>query len=208
MAKVKLALAEKTDDDVIALTSTIVTSMTGNANFTTPNPPLATLTTSKTALQTKINAYNAALASADTLKADRDAASIALRNLLTQEGAYVDNITGGDKIKIESSGMDTRSESAPIPMTRVLELELSEGDHSGTIQIFWKPIRGAKSYEIQINLVNPDTEASWAFKQVATASSDTLESLTPGQRIWARVRAIGGAGDKGAWSDPATRFVP
>jgi hypothetical protein len=41
MAKVKLGLKNLTPDQKIDLANTIKTAMTGNANFTTPNPTLA-----------------------------------------------------------------------------------------------------------------------------------------------------------------------
>jgi len=41
MAKVKLGLKELTADQKIDQANTIKTAMTGNANFTTPNPTLA-----------------------------------------------------------------------------------------------------------------------------------------------------------------------
>jgi hypothetical protein len=41
MAKVKLGLKNLTRDEKIDQANTIKTAMTGNANFTTPNPTLA-----------------------------------------------------------------------------------------------------------------------------------------------------------------------
>jgi hypothetical protein len=41
MAKVKLGLRDLSPDEKVDLANTIKTAMTGNANFTTPNPTLA-----------------------------------------------------------------------------------------------------------------------------------------------------------------------
>ena len=92
MAKVKLGLSRLGPDDLVALANTIKTAMTGNANFTTPNPSLASLTTLITTAQTKIGAYNNAKAAADTALSDRDTALVALRAALTQEGDNVQKI--------------------------------------------------------------------------------------------------------------------
>ena len=62
MAKVKLDLRSLNPDGLVTLANTIKTAMTGNANFATPNPTLASVTTLKTAAATKIAAYNTALA--------------------------------------------------------------------------------------------------------------------------------------------------
>ena len=208
MAKVKLGLDGLNPEDKIAQALTIKTSMTGNANFTTPNPPLATYNTSITTSQTKVAAYNSAKAAAETALADRDAALATMDGLTTQLGDYVQNITGGDKIKIESAGMDTRADAAPVTMTQVLDLVLSEGDDAGTLDIVWKPVKGAKSYEIWLNLINPDVPANWSLKQTSSASRDQLTGLTSGVKAWVRVRAIGGNNQKGPFSDPATKTVP
>lgn len=208
MAKPKLGLGSLTDSEVIALANTIVTAMTGNANFTTPNPTLASVTTAKTTAQTKVAAYNSAKAAADTALADRDAAIKALSALLTLEAAYVENVTGGDKVKIESAGMLTRADGSPITVTQVLDLAVSEGDDAGSLDLVWKPVKGAKSYEIHINSSDPNVPANWSFKQSASKSSATIEGLTSGAKIWVRVRAVGAKNDTGPFSDPATKTVP
>ena len=134
MAKVKLGLKERNPEEKVALTRTVVTAMTGNANFTTPNPALATLTTAANTAETKINAYNSAREAAETALADRDASVHALEGLLTQEGAYVENTSGGDRVKIESAGMDVRADGVPVgQMTQVLDLAVTEGDFEGTL---------------------------------------------------------------------------
>ena len=81
MSKVKLGLQKLPPDDVVALATTIITAMTGNANFATPNPTLASFTTLKAALATKIAAHNSALAAAATALSDRDTALAELKRM-------------------------------------------------------------------------------------------------------------------------------
>jgi len=208
MAKVKLGLRNLNPDELVALANTIKTAMTGNANFTTPNPSLASLTTLITTAQTKIGTYNSAKAAADTALSDRDSALVALRAALTQEADYVQNISAGDATKIESAGMSVRDEAAPIgPPTQVLDLVVTVGDNDGSLDTSWNPVRGAGSYEIQTS-ADPITASSWAFKQTATKSSATLTGLTSGAKTWVRVRAIGSGNAPGPWSDPAVKTVP
>ena len=127
-------------------------------------------------------------------------------SLLNQEGAYVQTTSGGDAVKIQSSGFDVASDGGPIHMTKVENLGAATGDSPGEIDLNWNPVSGAKSYEIQ-TATDPNTPASWAFKDNATKSKVTLSGLTSASRIWVRVRAIG-ANDKGGWSDPAESIVP
>ncbi len=174
MAKVKLGLSRLTPDELVDLGNTIKTAMTGNANFTTPNPSLASIGTLITTAQTKIAAYNTAKAAVDTALSDRDTALAALRTGLSQEGDYVQNITNGDKTKIESAGMSVRDDAAPIGTpAQVMNLAVTEGDFEGTLDAAWDKVRGASSYEIQTS-PDPITSTSWAFKQSASKSSATL----------------------------------
>jgi hypothetical protein len=208
MAKVKLGLRDLSPDEKVDLANTIKTAMTGNANFPTPNPPLATIGTLTTTAQTKIALCNTTRALLDTQLSDRDVALTALSNGLTQEADYVQNASGGDKVKIESAGMSVRDDAAPIGTpTQVLNLVLTEGDFEGTLDVAWDKVRGASSYEIQIS-VDPITPTSWAFKQSASKSSATIQGLTSGAKLWVRVRAIGAGNTPGPWSDPATKVVP
>src|SRR5436190_12128568 len=153
MAKVKLELRTLTPDELVALANNIKTAMTGNANFATPNPTLAALGTAITAAQTKIAAYNTAVSATSTALSDRDTSLQNLRGLLTQEGAYVENITGGDKTKIESAPMGVRADAAPAgPPTQVLNLVVTAGDNDGSLDVAFDPVRGANSYEIWTSL--------------------------------------------------------
>ena len=208
MAKVKLSLGNLSAEELVAFANTVKTAMTGNASFPTPNPTLAAFGTLITTASTKIAAYNTAKAAAETALADRDAALGALRGGFSLLGDYVQNASGGDVVKIESAGMDVRAATAPVAMTKVLDLAVSEGDNPGSLDAMWKPVRGARSYEIQVNTVNPDVEANWSFKKSTSKSSDTVAGLTSGAKAWVRVRAIGGHDDAGPYSDPATKVVP
>lgn len=208
MAKVKLGLSRLSPDEVVSLANTIKTAMTGNANFTTPNPTLTAIGTLITTAQTKIAGYNTANAAAETALADRDTAVAALRAGLSQEGDYVQNVTNGDKTKIESAGMSVRDDATPVGApTQVLNLVVTAGDNDGTLDASWDPVRGAASYEIQTSL-DPVSGTSWTFKQSASKSSATAAGLTSGTKMWVRVRAIGSGNATGPWSDPATKVVP
>jgi hypothetical protein len=206
MAKVKVGLKNASREQIADKIDTVKTAMTGNANFTTPNPSLTTLGAAGTTLRTKIAAIESARANLQTAVADGDAAAANAMNLLNQEAAYVDTTSGGDPVKIQSSGFDVAGAGGPIHMTPVTNLGAAVGDSPGEIDLNWNPVPGAKSYEIHTS-TDPNTPTSWAFKDSATKSKVTLDGLTSASRIWVRVRAIG-ANDKGGWSDPAETVVP
>jgi hypothetical protein len=207
MAKVKLGLDRMSPQEVTDLATRIVTMMTGNANFTTPNPTLASITTQKTTTSTSITAQETAKATAEAATITRDTNLAALKAALSQLAAYVENASGGDAAKIESAGMSVRADSTvPVgPMGQVLDLVLSAGDFEGTLDAMWQPVRGAKSYEIQ---VSPDPPSTWTQKMASGKSSATVPGLASATKLWVRVRAVGASNQAGPWSDPATKVVP
>ncbi len=207
MAKVKLGLDKLTPVGVTDLATRVVTMMTGNPNFPTPNPPLATVTTQKTSTAASITAQETAKATAEGATITRDAELAALKRLLSQLASYVENASGGDAAKIESSGMSVRAPSTPPvgPMPQVMDLVLTAGDFEGTLDAMWHPVRGAKSFEIQIS---PDPPGTWTQKMASGKSSATIQGLTSGAKTWVRVRAVGADNQPGPWSDPAVKVVP
>jgi hypothetical protein len=208
MAKVKLGLQGLTPDQKVAYATTVKTAMTGNPNFLTPNPTLASVGTLTTALQTKINAYNAAVAAVAAALLDRDNAELALTGALTSLASYVDNTSGGDAFKIASAAMSVRAVAAAVgPLGQVLSFVVTANENEGALDLAWDPVRGALSYEVWIS-VDPITSDSWTHKMTAGRSNATITGLTTGAKQWVRVRAVGAKNQTGPWSDPAVKTVP
>jgi hypothetical protein len=157
-------------------------------------------------VRAKILAIETAKTVLATAIADGDATAQTLADMLTAEGAYVQKASGGDPVKIQSSGFGVQSDGGPVHMSKVVNLGAATSDSPGEIDLNWNRVEGARSYEIQM-ANDPDTPNSWAFKESSTKSKVTLTGLTSATRVWVRVRAIG-ANDKGGWSDPAETVVP
>jgi hypothetical protein len=213
MAKFKVKLNVRTliISALIALVRNVVVKMTGNATFGTPNPPLPALTAAADNLET-------AKAKVDTLKsdlkqavADQDAKEKILQDLVTKEGTYVELQSDGDKVKIESAGMDAWDSSGSPPvgtLPKVLDLALTHGDEAGEVDAHWHPVKKSTNYTIQTTYTDPNDPASvWADNAHPTKSSISLKGLTTGQRVWVRVCANGSDGP-GAFSDPNSIIVP
>ena len=92
----------------------VVTSMTGNANFATPSPTLASVTAKADDLETTYNDAQAARLTAQQKTNLQTDSSQTADSSMTQLAAYVENITAGDAAKIQSAGMALRAEGAPI----------------------------------------------------------------------------------------------
>lgn len=182
--------------DKLQRTSEIITAMTGNANFPTPNPDLADVETARAALAA---AFQKALDGARTAKADQRTKNDELNELLRPLRDYVNEIAVGDEDIVLSSGFEASKIPAPIgKMPQVVNLEISSGDGDGSVTLKWKAIYGAKTYQIEISEDNgttfrPETSTTRSLKNV-------VEGLTLARYYTFRVAAIGAAG-RGPWSD-------
>jgi hypothetical protein len=209
MAKVKLGLDDLDPDGVASVAGQIKTAMTGNANFTTPNPTLVAIGALIVTALAKIAAQKAAVLAAKQATDDRDAAVTALKVALTQLGSYVENTSGGNSVIIQSAGMGVKGVATPIgQLGQVQNLNVSVGDDDGELDLTWDPIRGAKSYQVQVS-VDPITGTSWRDVAPVSKSKKTLTGLSSGARTWTRVRAIAPKEENnGGWSDPSVKTVP
>ena len=124
-----------------------------------------------------VNAYNASVDATATALANRNAAVEALRTALTQLMAYVESLAVTE-VEVHSAGMTPRRAAAPVgPMPKVQGLKLSISDHPGDTDWMCGPVNGVSVYILQINRVNPDTEAEWKYADSSPRSSGTLTGL-------------------------------
>src|SRR5436190_24099499 len=81
MAKAKLELKKKTDQELLAFTQAHKAAMTGNANFTTPLPAPAAYDTAITNFTNALAALTAARTAASTAMTNKENARTALEAL-------------------------------------------------------------------------------------------------------------------------------
>lgn len=207
MATIKLNLSKLSLNGKLDLAKQIVKAMTGNANFTTPNPTLAQITTAAANLE-------AARAELLSLRAEAKNKTIvqaqledALEKLLTQLASYVENISASDPAIITSAGMNIKSASTPAgQLDPPAAFATTTGDSDGELDVSWNSDPAARSYVIETSTQAPPN-AVWTQAKTTTKSKETLTGLTSGQRYWVRVAAIGTTGQSG-WSDISTRIAP
>jgi hypothetical protein len=206
--KVKLNISRLSLRDRIARCRQIITSMTGNPNFPTPNPPLATITTALNDAETASNAAQSARQDAKAKTVIQNNKDDFATGLMNQLAAYVESTAGDDESIIRSAGMDTKAVgSAPTSNPDAPDnLSATAGDREGEIDLSWEAVSGAKSYVIEQS-ADPPTDTSWGHASVSTRSSQTLDGLKSGTRYWFRVAAVNGVGQSG-WSDPAMKIAP
>ncbi len=220
MATIKIGISHLNAVDLAAKALRIHSMMTGNANFTTPLPDLATL-------DTAMNSLNSAISEAagfDRNKiAQRNLRHEELHDLLNQLAAYIQNVSGGNADMILSSGFELRKQPTPVgvvaqPQSLVARATLNESE----IRLYWAPVNGAKAYDVEYKdlgftggggaIPTPGTPSpspspgeaaiAWAFMESVTASDFKATGLNSGHIYQFRVRALGASGH-GAWSDLA-----
>src|SRR5215471_8056021 len=207
MAQIKLNFSRLSVRDKISLVRQIVTAMTGNAHFTTPQPALTVMTSAAADLEHSEDDVQASRQDGKTRTTIRNGKEDNVDRLMSQLVGYVTMVSGGDEAIIQSAGMDIRS----VPGTSVVPsqpqgLAATAGDHDGTMDLSWDPVVEAASYVIDSS-VDPPTATSWQHLGISTKSTFTAPGLTSGARVWFRVAAVNANGQS-PWSDPATKIVP
>ncbi len=205
--KVKIALAGLSETERAVRVQDVVTHMTGNASFPTPNPTLASVQTHVTTASSKIAAAIAAITAARMAVQEKRAALDVIENDFRLLGLYVENVANGDTAKITSAGFELRATPVPAGLPEApLSVMASAGDFPGQLIVEWEASDGAVIYEIQTTS-DPVTESSWVTRGTSTRTSSSIMGLPTGGHCWVRVRAIGSAGP-GPYSDAAAKTVP
>jgi hypothetical protein len=100
-----LKLANKRVSFIVDKVEEVVTGMTGNPTYTTPNPTLVSVTAQAAALNTAFqDAINGGKIQKALVRTERKK-MLAMMSLLT---AYVQNQSGGDEMKIRSANFDVK----------------------------------------------------------------------------------------------------
>ena len=203
MSLVKLELSKKTNSELVISCENVVTKMTSNANYTTPNPTLAFIAALILAFKTSIEN---ALDGGKALKAIQAQKRKDLLSGMGLLAAYVQFASGGDATKITSSGMGVRNSRTPavLPDT-IINLKAFTGEVFGTVRLLWKAQKGIKSYVIEYS-VNPDPSTGWVHLYVCSSSRFTAANLPKAAKVWIRVAAVNTAG-QGGFSDPVHVYV-
>lgn len=206
MAKVKLNLQKRDDDDLLDFSKTHTAKIATSTDFPGPHKPTAAeldalITDFDTRLQT-IASLTVALREAVSAKDD---SRTALEGGLNTRGRYIEDESGGAETKILGIGFEVRAVGAPIGDLPAPEnLRASFGDNAGENDLVWDRVQGARGYLLQYREVGA---TDWISVPFQPKSRTTIEGLTSGKNYEFRVRATGTAGE-GPWSNVATKMAP
>jgi len=206
MAKVKLNLKDKTDSELYEFAQQHIAAMTGNVNFTAPEPLapafLTLVTNYNDALQTAIAAQQTAKEKTSL----KDDARALLEAGLKTRASYVDTKSGGMEAVIVSSGLLVKNTAAPVgELPAPVDFLATMGAMEGQVKLKWKRVRGAVSYIVQ---QSPHAMPRvWTQTEVSPNASAVAKALASGQTYVFRVAAVGAAG-QGPWSDESVKMAP
>ena len=102
MSRIKLNLRQLSATDKIAKAKRIVTALTGNAEFTTPTPSLASVTSAIQAFEAATTAMQAARQEVKSSVSDQAVKEDELIRVLNQLAAYVESVAGTNDSLIQS----------------------------------------------------------------------------------------------------------
>ena len=200
MSRIKIGFYNKSVPYQIQKSRDIIQKMTGNTNFTNPDPKLEDIKTATNELE---DAYTASLNNDKAKKALMRIKQKALLALIVQLADYVQTTSMGDEAIILSSGFEVRKTPAPlnVPETPVKVL-VKAATHEQQLEISWKAIKGAKSYVVEFSL-KADDFSDLKGGGIVTRARFKAINLLGGTKYWFRVMAVNAAGNSG-WSEPAS----
>jgi hypothetical protein len=199
MKQVKVGLYAIGIPVLIQICRFILSKLTGNVNFITPNPSLASVKSAVDALE---QSYENASHGGTLLTQDMYAKQQTLLDLMKLLGAYVQNASGGDATKINSSGFSMRSTNRlPADLAAPINLKAIVSAMPNNINLKWKRVKGNKMYVVQMTSV-ADAQSGWGTIGMVTKTKFTATGLTAGHKYWFRVAAQNSVGQS-AYSDVA-----
>ena len=199
--KVKLGLYAMNAEELVSYSNNVVTQMTGNPNFPSPDPDLAYISAVADVLQiTCMEALNGG--KLQTVR--KQIAFEELKKAMRLLGTYIELISKGDAGKIMSAGVQVHKKKEKVGiLTSPLGLSTRVSDYSGTIELRWKRVEKNKGYTVYMCSGDPSLpDAVWTPIAMTTKSKCSITDLEPGTFYWFKVATLSAAGTSG-FSDPA-----
>ena len=204
LKKIKLGISGASPTNTAAYAEAIVSSMTGNANFPTPDPAVATLAADAAAIRAKLTEITTTEADLKTKRDQLAMLTATAKSDVRKMANHVENKADGAVDKIHSAGFTVAGDPvATSPLTQVENLRMQISDNEGQLIARYNTVPGAAMYVLE---TSPSSEGPWTQAAITTRSTHTLTTLTPGTKYWVKVRALGASG-VGPWSDPACRIA-
>ena len=177
----------------------IVTSMTGNSYFATPDPTLADIKAAAEALETAIVEAKEGTKAKILAREDRYALLV---KLLTTLALYVKFTAKGNEQALASTGFSLSKKPEPIGVLTKPQNFRIEPNDIGAIKLSVKTIYGANGYQYEYRKKG---EVEWNFL-MDTKSKVLLTGLESGVQYEFRVTGMGTVAQR-VYSDIVSSFI-
>lgn len=197
--KIVTSFSRYRDTDLENKARAILTSLSGNGNFASPQPPL-------NELQTALDSYSAALSRTENggklETVAKNETRQKLEDVLYRLALYVETAAAGNELALVSSGYTLAKAQAPVGLLPRPENFSAKPTEKGMVQLRLDAVYGADSYQFEYRPVG--TEA-WTIA-VASKSSLLLSALNSGIEYEFRVAPVGAAAEH-VYSPTVRSFV-
>ena len=227
MARVKLGFSRLSVGNKLITAKWVVTCMTGNAYYPSPDPDLQTVSA---AIDTLDRAAQQALKGGTDKTLAKNIAEDELLVLMNQLQSYVQMASGGRALVIESSGMGVENGRTPASLPQAIQNpRATVGGNPGEIELSWGSAKIQKSYVVEMKNPNVKTAAlppiadpvedqdvavitdastkEWIRIDTVTRPTMTVKGLTTGTVYSFRIAAVNSAG-QGAYSQVVSSVAP
>jgi len=184
---IKLRLARLSNPALISLTDTLITNMTANAFYVTPNPPLATIQTDLTTFTDKVTAWGSVgNRGSHQTHVELLAARAVLENDLTALANYCETTTPYNESAFVSAGWEIKNAKTligPLPPVQNLRQFLSRTVSYGQVKLRWKrplntPFGVVNAYNVYRNTTSNFSTASLVATVTKTEIIESGLTLT------------------------------
>jgi hypothetical protein len=175
------------DSEFLAFARSVIFNMRNNPHFPDPVPPMNTIVE-------LVNEFNDSLTDA----AMKNKVDIAVKNTLRKQlehqlgrlAFYVMYVADDDEAILLSSGYHLTKKRAGNNLGQPGTPTLISGANSGEIVSMIRAVKGAKYYLFEITRGDLTNESIWETHSCSRRKY-TFTNLTPGQKYWVRIAALG-----------------
>lgn len=190
---VRLGFTGVTSTALVGMGRNHVTMLTGNADFPTPTPALADITSACDKLDDANNAYDFNRGKME--KEARDESFKMLKALIRELGGYVQSNCKGQKDLILSAGFNVRKNSEPVGLLPAAKnLQALVTPYPGRLEVRWDGVKGRSMYQLWITDGDPNASEGWRLLLQSTKNRHVIEDLVSNTVYTFRVVTLGTAG--------------
>ena len=203
-AKVKLDLASRNNDNLLAFATQHDQDMTDNAYYAAPMPAAPEFEAILTGYSQKLTDWMSARSAANVASSALSTARTNLEGALSTRGSYVQIASNNNAEVILSSGFDVRAPRTPsVPLDAPTGLAVELNGVSGLMMLSWNADAYAKGYLLQYS--EDVTPRQWQVQPRVSSAKLSLADMTLGKTYIFQAASLGGSTGQSPWCPEVSR---